>query len=257
MYSFDIASYLGGTAFHFLLVFSRIGSVVMLFPGIGEAFVPARVRLLLAMAITLLVFPPLIPSLPSPPAQVADLFLLIGREVLIGVFFGSLLRLIMLVVDTAGSIIAMQAGLSNAMVLNPAMASQSPLPGAFLGVAALALVFITGLDHVMLRGMIGTYQVFPAGEDIIVGDMLQAYAHLVGQSFTVGVELSSPFIIAGLLMYISLGFMQRLMPQIQLFMVTLPIELLGGMILFAASVGVILTVWLQYAKGVLSTLLAH
>ncbi len=254
-YSFPLADYLSGHVFQFFLVFTRIGAAMMLFPGVGESFVSPRVRLMLSLTISFLMFQPMIGSLPRPPDHIADMTLLIAKEAFVGVFFGSILRLFMGAIETTGSLIAVQTGLSNAMILNPAMAMQSPLPGAFLGTAALTLVFITGLDHQMLRGLMETYKLFPVGGELPSGDLVREYISLITKSFQIGVELAAPFLIAGLLLFTTVSFMQRLMPQVQLFLITLPVEIWGGMALFAAAIGLILALWLSYMESSLAELL--
>jgi len=246
MVTFNLEQQLTGHIFPFLLLFTRLGAVMMLFPGIGEAYVPARARLLFALGLCLLLLPVLMPQLPSMPGSIPDLGLLLASEVLIGVFAGSLLRLLMSVLETGGSIIAVQMGLSNAMILNPALATQSALPSAFLGSAAVTLLFLTGLDHLMLGGLVRLYDLFPAGGPVITGDIAQVFVKMFAKSFLVGVEIASPFLIVGLLMFVALGFMQRLVQQVQLFLVMLPLQILGGIFLFAVTVGVMLSVWLRF-----------
>lgn len=256
MLTLDIDQQLSGHVFPFLLVLTRLGVAFMLFPGIGEAFVPTKIRMMLALAVSFVMFPALTPQLPPLPSGVPDLVLLIAREALIGVFFGSLLRLLMGAIETAGTMVGLQIGLSNATILNPALASQSALPSAFLSVAAVALVFLTGLDHLLLQSLVDSYRVFPAGAFPETGDVVESYSHMVTSSFKMGVELAAPFIIGGLLLYAALGFMQRLMQQVQLFLVVLPMQIFGGLILFMATLGAMLSVWLRYFDASLDQLLS-
>ncbi len=187
MTTYSLAEALSGHIFPFLLVFTRLGAGFMLFPGLGESFVPVRVRLLFALLFSFLMFPVLMHVLPAMPEQIADLSRLIAKEALVGLFFGILLRLLVGTIETTGSIVAVQVGLSNAMILNPAMAKQSALPSAFLGMAGVTLIFLTGLDHLLIRGLIDTYKIFPAKDQPPTGDMLGVYAQLVATTFTVGV----------------------------------------------------------------------
>ena len=248
---------LSGHVFPFLLVFTRLGAALMLMPGLGEMYVPTRVRLLLALLISFLVFPVLMPSLPPEPSSTAELARLVTQEVVIGLFFGSLMQLLVVAIETAGAVISVQMGLSNAMILNPSMAIESTLPSAFLGAAGIALIFLTGLDHFLLRGMIETYSLFPAGRFPPTADLLQAYTHLASESFTVGVELAGPFLVIGLLLYVALGIMQRMMPQVQLFLVVVPVQIWGGLLLFAATVSVMMSIWLRFCDSAITDLLAR
>ena len=241
----DLQHQLAGQVFPFMLVFTRMAAGLMMFPGIGEAFVPQRIRMLFALVFTFLLLPVLGPQMPPMPPHIPNLVVLLATESIIGLFFGTILRLLMDIVETTGSIIALETGLSNAMVMNPAMAGQSALTSAFLGIAAIVLLFLTGLDHLLLRALVGTYAIFPVGADLPVGDMTESFIAVMARCFTVGVQLASPFIVIALLLYVALGIMQRLMPQIQLFLIILPAQIWGGFFVFFTTLAVILTVWLQ------------
>lgn len=246
MITFHLDKFLSGHVFAFVMIFSRLGSAIMLLPGIGEAFVPVRVRLMFAFAVSFLLLEPLAARLPMPPETISGLAHLISYEVVIGIFFGTLMRLLVSVLETAGMIISVQSGLSNATVLNPTLAAQSPLPSAFLAIAGLTMLFVTGLDHLLIRSIVALYDVFPAGGDLMPGDMTQVMIQAVNKSFVIGTELAMPFFIIGLLMFVALGLMQKLMPQVQLFLVVLPVQIWGGLTLLAASTAGIIAVWLHY-----------
>jgi len=246
MTSLQLDKFLSGHVFAFLFLFARIGAVLMLMPGIGESYVSKRLRAMFALTVSFLLLGPMLPHVPPPPSDIPGLIRLLGFEVLVGLFFGSLLRLIMSTLETIGFVIALQTGLSNAVILNPALATQSPLPSAFMSVVGVTLVFTTGLDHYLLRGMMATYEVFPPGGVIAPGDMAQSFTHAVAGSFAAGVELAAPFMVIGLLMFVALGVMQRLMPQVQLFLVILPVQIWGGLLLLAITIGTMMTLWLRY-----------
>jgi len=246
MTSVNLDKLLAGHVFGLLFIFARLGSAMMLFPGIGETYVAPRIRLMLAFAISFLLVAPMLPMIPAPPADVAGLVRVLGYEIFIGLYFGSIVRLVMSALETVGSIIAMQMGLSNAVILNPALATQSPLPSAFLSIVGLTLIFTSGLDHYLLRSIIATYDLFPPGGSLELGDMAQVFARTYNRSFLIGIELSSPFLVIGLLLYVAMGMMQKLMPQVQLFLVMLPVQIWGGLFLLAIITGVMMTLWLQY-----------
>ncbi len=252
MVSYSIDKFLSGHVFAFLMILSRIGAVITLFPGIGENYVPPRTRMIFACLISMLLMGPLLPRLPALPAAPAELARLISYEIIVGLFFGTLVRLTISALESTGMIIGMQTGLSNATVLNPSLALQSPLPSAFLSTAALALIFISGMDHFLIRSMLALYDVFPAGGTLPTGDMAQTVIHAVNHSFIIGVELAAPFIIMGLLLYTALGIIQRLLPQIQVFMLSMPVQIWGGLALFSLTTSLILGFWMRYFDQSLS-----
>lgn len=257
MISLDLDTQLSGHAFSFLLVFCRIGSALMIFPGIGESFVSPKLRLMFALTVSFLMFPVLMPALPAIPQGIPEIAMLVIREILIGLFFSSLLRLLVGTVEITGSIIAVQTGLSNAMILNPTLSVQSALPSAILGIIAITLIFTTGLDHLLLRAMFDTYELFPVKEELIMGDVAQTYIKLMSSSFRIGIELAAPFLLIQLMLNVALGFMQRMMPQVQLFLVMMPVQLWVGITLFMVTISAMLTVWLRYFNESLGIMIAR
>ncbi|MDP9127099.1 MAG: flagellar biosynthetic protein FliR [Pseudomonadota bacterium] len=245
---------LSGHVFVFLLIFCRVGSILMLFPGLAESYVAPRLRMILALAISFVLMEPLLPRMPAAPEAMGAMALLVGHEVLVGVFFGTVLRLVVNAIETAGSVVSLQTGLSNATILNPALASQSPLASAFLGVAGVTLIFVTGLDHFFFLAIRALYEMFPPGGTIIISDMTQFIIQTVSHSFVVGVELATPFLVMGLLMYMAIGMMQRLMPQVQLFLVAVPVQIWGGLALLSLTVAGIMTFWLHYCDETVGAL---
>ncbi len=243
--TFNLEALLSGHVFAFLIVFTRLAAAFMMFPGIGEAFVSPRIRMLFAFGFSLMLFPALSSGLPAMPQQMPTLVLLIAKETFVGLYFGTVMRLLMDILATTGSIIAMESGLSNATILNPSLATESALPSALLGATSIVLIFATGLDHMLFRALIGTYKVFPVGQELPIGDIVRSFIGLVSRSFSVGVQLATPAIVVALLLYTVLGMMQRMMPQIQLFLIMIPVQIFGGFFVLSVTIGVALAVWLR------------
>ena len=246
MHTYALDTFLSGHVFAFLMLLSRIGAVIMLFPGIGESYVPPRTRMVFACLICFLLLNPLYSRFPALPASSAELARLISYEVIIGVFFGSLVRLTISALEAAGMIVGIQTGLSSATMMNPALATQSPLSSAFLSVVGLVLIFVTGTDHFLIRTTLSLYDAFPPGGDLAFGDMAQTVIYIANKSFVIGIELAAPFIIMGLLLYSALGILQRLMPSVQLFLIILPVEIWGGLTMLLLTIAGIMTLWLQF-----------
>lgn len=253
MVTLHLDKFLSGHVFGYVMIFSRIGSAIMLLPGLGESFVPARSRLMFAFALCFLLLEPMLGRLPPPPDSISGLTHCIAYEVVIGLYYGTLLRIVAGVLETAGMVISIQSGLSNATVFNPALAAQSPLPSAYLAVIGIVMIFVTGLDHLMFHSLVALYDIFPPNGELIPGDMSQLVIQTFSKGFLVGIELAMPFFVMGLLMYIALGILQKLMPQVQLFLVILPVQIWGGLTLMAVTTAGIITVWLRYFDSAIAT----
>src|SRR5262245_12849504 len=150
--------------FQFFLVFARLGSAIMLLPGFGEAYVPPRIRLVFALTVSFALMPMIGSSMPAMPAGLDRFVGLLLMEIGIGVFFGIIARIVLLGAQSAGSVIALQIGIASALVNDPTTQQQAAITGNFLLALTVILIFATGLDHMTLRGLAGTYAIFPPGQ---------------------------------------------------------------------------------------------
>ncbi len=218
--------------FAMLLIFARIGSAAILLPGIGENYVSARVRLLFAGAMTVVVAPVLAPSLPALPSSPLSMLLLLGGEIGIGLFFGTVVRCTMIALEIAGTVISFQIGLATASIFNPLLSDQGSVTSVLITIAGLVLMFQTDMHHLMLRALIDSYTLFSPGNLPPIGDFTEVVSRTVARSFAIGMQLAAPFLVILTLMYVALGLMSRLMPQLQIFFVALPLQIgVGFMIL--------------------------
>ncbi|MCH8917859.1 MAG: flagellar type III secretion system protein FliR [Alphaproteobacteria bacterium] len=226
--------------FAFFLVFARIGSVMMMMPGFGERYVSPRFRLLLAGAITLLITPVIAGVLPPLPSSPLSLFVLLFGEIVVGLFFGTIGRIIMSALHTAGTVMSFQSGLANALTFDPVSSQQAAMFALFLSLAGILFVFVTDLHHLMLEAMVMSYSVLEPGTVPPIDDFSQVITRLVADSFILGVQLAAPFITVGLVFYLGIGLLARLMPQIQIFFIALPVQIFLGFLAFALSVSAML-----------------
>src|SRR5438309_793259 len=120
---------------------------------------------------------------------------LLAGEIVIGLFMGSISRLMLSALETAGAVVSLQLGLSAAQIFNPLLAQQSAISGAFLTVFGVLLIFLTDTHHLLLRGMIASYGLFPPGTFPGFGEMSDTVTRLVAASLRPAIELSAPFIV--------------------------------------------------------------
>ena len=241
----------------FILTFVRIGTAIMIMPGLGDYFVPERIRLHIAIGITFVLFPLALPHMPKPFPGTFMLLFLIVTEFTVGVFFGMIARILMLALDTAGMVISISSGLANAQLFNPALATQGSLMGAFLSVTGVMFLFVTNLHHLLIRGIVESYDLFPLGGALDTGSMAELMARMVAKSFTVGVQIGMPFVVLSLLVYIVMGVLARLMPQVQVFLLALPVQIILSLSLLMMTLGVGFMYWAaQFEDGMVFFLAA-
>lgn len=227
----------------FILTFVRLGTAVMIMPGLGDYFVPERLRLHIAIALTFVLFPLALPYMPNPVPGTFALFSLIVMEFVVGVFFGMIARILMLALDTAGMVISISSGMANAQLFNPALATQGSLMGAFLSVTGVMFLFATNLHHLLIRGIIESYELFPLGRALDIGSMADLVARMVSKSFLVGVNIAMPIMVLSLLIYIVMGVLARLMPQVQVFLLALPLQIMLSLTMLMMVLGVGFLYW--------------
>lgn len=247
-----IQDFLATGVFTFILTFVRVGSAIMIMPGIGDSFVPARVRLLLAIALCFLLTPLTSQYIPADIPGTFPLITMVMMEVIIGLFFGTVARIFMMALDTAGMIISTGSGLANAQVFNPALATQGSIVGAFMTITGIVVLFATDLHHLLITGVLDSYLVFPVGGAIDTGSFAEFIAKTVSASFAIGAKLSAPFIVLTLLIYVGMGVLSRLMPQVQVFLLALPLQILLSFILLALTVFAMFAYWAtQFEQGMI------
>jgi flagellar biosynthetic protein FliR len=227
---------LAGNTFALVFVFARIGSAIMLLPGFGETFVAPRVRLLIALGVTMVVTPVVIDLVPPAPESPFAMLALLGREIAIGLFLGALARMMVSALHTAGVIMGFQTSLANAQLFDPINAAQGSLFGSFLNILGVFLIFVTDLHHMMLMAIADSYALFSPSAELALGDFSETAVRVLGGAFTLAMQIAAPFMVAGLLFYLSLGLLARLMPQVQIFFVAMPLQIMLGFMVMAITI---------------------
>ncbi len=227
------------------LVFARVGAMVMLLPGLGEPAIPTRARLGFALMLAALLAPTIAPQVPPPPDGAWGLAGMLIGELLIGVMLGSTARLMMTALATAGQIMGLEIGLAFAQTADPTMTQSGQILAVFLGLLGITLVFATGLHHLFLRGIAGSYELFSPGAPVPVADGAALALDTVSTSFRVGFQIAAPVIAAGLIFRVGLGALARLIPTIQVFFVVIPLQLLGGFVVIGLGLSAGMLVWLD------------
>jgi len=211
--------------FAFFLIFSRIGTAFVGMIGFSAAWVSPRFRLGIAMSVSFILLPVIGSNLPTLPGTAVELILLMIGEVVVGAFFAVLSLLIIAALQTAGSIIALLSSMANALIQDPLVEQQSSTVAGFLSTVALVLVFVTDLYQIMLAALVDSYVLFPPGAAWAWGDTANLIARRVADSFYLGLQMASPFMLTGLTYYFGIGLLGRLMPTLPVFFFGLPVQI--------------------------------
>ena len=239
---------LSGAVLVYLLVFARTGAMLMLLPPIGDVSVPSRVRLVLALALTFALEPTVAASYPAQaPASVMQLGFLIVQEVTIGILIGTMARIIVSALSIAGFLIAIQTGLSYAEALDPTSGGQQgAVVGNFLSMLGVVLIFATNLHHLAIGAVAGSYHLIPPGSSLPTADMAEMAIRLVSGAFALGFQLAAPFLVFGFAVNTGFGVLARMMPQLQVFFVAMPVNILIGFTVMSLLIGTMMALFLGF-----------
>lgn len=224
---------------HGAMVFLRVAALVSLLPAFGDRSVPARVKLGLAIAFTMIVAPAI--AIIPPPQDVLALVRFAVSEVGIGLALGFGIRIFVLVLQTAGSIAAQSTSLSQ--ILGGAGVEPVPAMGFVLVVGGLALAVMLGLHVRAAAFLISSYDLFPFAAVPGGRPLSQWGLSQVSQGFSLAFLMAAPFVIASVIYNLTLGVINRAMPQLMVAFVGAPVITLGGLFLLFASAPLMLTVW--------------
>ncbi len=238
-----------------ILVFARLGGAIMVLPGFGEVTIPARIRLGLALTLSVVMLPLLAGALPPPPPNLPGLAGVLIQELLIGIAIGSFGRLLITGLQVGGTFIAYNTGLGSAQMFDPNAQQQGAITGAFMTTIGVTLLFTSNLHYVMLSALADSYAVFVPGAPFPAGDFAMVAARLVADAFTLGLRIALPIVVVSLLIYMSMGLMARLMPQLQVFFIALPVQLLVGFLVLAATLSAGLRLFLEEFESTYTILL--
>jgi len=237
-----------------ILMFARIGTMVMLLPGLGERSLPVRVRLMIALVLTAVLFPLHRDAYTLDLKSFGPVLLLLGRELLVGFVLGVTARLTMSALQMAGSVVALQLGLGFVTTVDPTLGQQGVIVANFLTVLGVTLIFATDLHYVIIAALHDSYSLFRPGEVPLAGDAAALVTRTIASAFRIGVQLSGPFLLFGLLFNLGLGLLSRLMPQMQVFFVGLPLSILVGLIALVLALGAMMGTFLSHFEDVLREL---
>jgi flagellar biosynthetic protein FliR len=222
-------------------VFLRVSALVSLLPAFGEQTVPARVKLGLAFAFTMVIAPAV--SQPDIAAQFDTIIWFVLTEIAAGVLLGIGLRLFILALQMAGSIAAQSTSL--AQVLGGAVAEPVPAMGHILVMGGLALAVMTGLHVRVAEMVILSYDMLPMGRLPSGADVSEWGVDQVRRAFSLAFTLAAPFVILSVLYNVALGVINKAMPQLMVAFVGAPVITAGGLLLLCLAAPLLLATWLE------------
>lgn len=213
----------------FFLVFCRIGACFMVMPGLSSMRVSPQIRLYAALTMSV-ALATLMPQPTDFQSQANDILLLsIFRELIIGLYFGLIVRFYLLAFDFIAAGIAMTIGFGGMLGAPVEGTDAQSALASFISFSALFLLMVFDFHHMVLTALVNTYQIQPVAQFPNMRLLLVGMTDVLVQSFSIALRLGSPFIGYAIIVNLAVGFLNKLAPQLPLYFVALPIMLFGAL----------------------------
>ncbi|MGA7072063.1 flagellar biosynthetic protein FliR [Bradyrhizobium sp.] len=239
----------------FMLVFARVGAMVMLLPGLGESNIPVRIKLAMALLLTLIILPLHRADYHIDLNSMAALLVMMIYEILIGIVLGATARVTLAALQVAGAVIAQQLGLGFVTSVDPTQGQQGVLIGNFLTLLGVTMLFATDSHYLVIAALNDSYSIFMPGEVVPAGDVAALATRAFSAAFKIGMQLSAPFLVFGLVFNVGLGVLARLMPQMQVYFVGVPLSIMSGFLIFGVVLAAMMGSFLDYFIAVMHDLI--
>jgi flagellar biosynthetic protein FliR len=224
----------------FLLIFLRISSMLMLFPIFSSAQIPHQVRLGLGALLSFIIFR----VIPVPHLTGGAFELLVGAsaQVLLGVIVGFVASLVFTGIQFAGELIDLQVGFAIANVLNPQTQQNITIIGEFQLALATLIFLATNSHYFFIEGVAGSFNLVPLPYINLDPSVAGNLALFFAQSFLIVFKISAPVVVALFLTNVALALMARVAPQMNVFVIGLPIQVAVGFTMMIIAIPLLATV---------------
>lgn len=217
--------------YNWMLVFLRMSAFLLVLPFFSATNFPVTMRVAIGAFSALL----LAPGLPPVPLGGMTFFSVFGvmiQEVSIGLLLGFISRMVFYAADLAGNIIGTEIGLNMAPILNPMTKQSSPVPSTILFFLAAIVMLAMDLHHWLLIGFQQTYLVLPVGGAHLNGPLFATVIGHTGKIFVVALQISAPIMAVSFVVTIVFAVLSRAVPQMNVFILSFPFRIAGGLAVF-------------------------
>lgn len=241
----------------FALVLSRVAGIFAALPVFGGRTLPMRIKIVITVMITLSCFPALNVVPPEMPTDAFSVGLLAGKEIMIGLTLSFITRVIFSAVEFSGQIIGMQMGFTMSSIIDPSLGSQTQVMSVMQTLFATLLFLSMDIHHLFIRTIIDSFRLIPLGAWRLNGDIITFLTMKTAEILVLGVRLAAPVMVALLLTSITLGIMARAFPQMNVFMVSMPLNIGIGFVVLGLTLTIffhVLEISFGTSKGEIDTL---
>ncbi|MDO8948705.1 MAG: flagellar biosynthetic protein FliR [Desulfocapsaceae bacterium] len=223
----------------FLICTARVAGFIGAIPVYFGNQTPARIKVTLVFTISLLLFPILSPGLPTISFEPISFLLLTVNETLLGLLIGLMSRLVFTTVEFGGTIIGYQMGFAAANVFDPQHQNQVSLISQFQNVFAILIFLALDGHHIFIKTAARSYQLLPPGNLNLSGEAIPYLMELTSRMFTLAVQFSAPVLVVLLLSGLILGILARVFPQLNVFLLSFPLNIGIAFIVIALTLDIV------------------
>ncbi|MFG1296621.1 MULTISPECIES: flagellar biosynthetic protein FliR [Xanthobacter] len=234
-----------------MLVFCRIGSCLMLLPGVGGRNIPTQVRLFLALALSF-AFVPVVYGVVAPRVEHASVSLLVSAivaEMLTGALLGFLVRIYIAALETMMNFASQAVGLAGIAGMSLEDNVSLPTLASLFTITVVALIFMSDLHLELVRGILESYRRMPPGELINFGAALANVVDQFSETFVISLRIASPFVLYSIGVNLALGLVNKFTPQIAVYFIAGPFITAGGLFLLYMSISQLLSLFMLALSG--------
>jgi len=240
----------------FAILLGRISAFIFMLPVMGNRSVPSPAKIGLAVFVSILMFSMVKGMEDDLPAETIPFVLVVVKEVVVGLTLGFITKLVIASVQMAGEVVGIQMGFGVARVIDPGFQSQISIVAEFQ--VFIVLLFYLTLDghHFLLSGLFQSYESIPIAKSSVSGGIEDHVVNMASGMFQSAVKIGAPVIVALLLTNMALGLIARTVPQMNIFIIGLPIRLGVGFLALAITITLFMHVFRNIWSRFLSDFVA-
>lgn len=220
----------------FLLVFVRVSGIFIMAPIFGSKNIPVHVKAGVAFTLSMILFPLIFQSDIHLPEKLFPYVSLLISELFVGWVIGFVCSLVFSAVQMAGQVLDTQVGFGMVNIMDPQSGQQVPLIGNFKYILALLVFLISNGHHLLLAALFNSFQMIPVTGVVFHGALTGLIVDMVWGIFSIALKISFPVLISLLLTDIALGILARTMPQMNIFVVGMPVKIIVGIFILSLTV---------------------
>jgi flagellar biosynthesis protein FliR len=241
----DLLELLQSQTGFFLLVFARISAICTSAPLFSSRNIPVYTKIGISMCLTYMIVPLLLPLNLTLPEQLLSYVFSVSKEFLLGLIMGFIVSLIFSAVQMTGSLLDIQIGFGIINILDPQSGQQIPLIGNFKYILAIFLFLMINGHHLLLQALLASFKLIPPIHVVYTPHIAQLLVDIMANMFVIALKISMPVLVALILTDVALGILTRTMPQLNIFVVGMPVKIFVGIFILVLA----LPFYIRFIEG--------